>query len=265
MQENKILPSNKYTQMQSKYYEEAASTGDGVTVDNVVGSFQGHNLWKDYKYLFSRIQKVDLKDLKVLDFGCGPGRNIVKYKDTFKQIDGVDISKNNLKNAKNYFKKSSLPFDPILYHCNGVDLSDIPDNTYDVVMSTVTLQHICVHEIRYNYFKEFFRVLKPNGCIALQMGCGSPSPSTVPYDSNYYDAPGTNRSNDCEIAHPIQLNKDLYEIGYSKFSYLLGPVGPGDVHPFWIYFNAQKPNKEDIWTNEDEKNISKIHLEDGYN
>ena len=108
MQENKISSSNKYTQMQSKYYEEAASTGDGVDVDNVVGSFQGHNQWKDYKYLFSRLKNVNFKDLKVLDFGCGPGRNIVKYKDIFKQIDGVDISKYNLINEQKYFKNQIL-------------------------------------------------------------------------------------------------------------------------------------------------------------
>ncbi len=257
MQENKITSSNKYTQMQTKYYEEAASTGDGVDTDNVVGSFQYHNHWKDYKYLFSRLENVNFKKLKVLDFGCGPGRNIVKFKNTFKQIDGVDISKNNLLNAQNYFNKSNLPFNPTLYQCNGVDLSDIPDNNYDVVMSTVTLQHICVHEIRYNYLKEFYRVLKPGGCIAIQMGCGTPSPSTVPYHDNYYDAPSTNRSNDCEVKHPDELKNDLNKIGYDGFSYLIGPVGPGDVHPFWIYFNAQKPIKEEY--------ISKIHLQNGYN
>ena len=154
-------------------------------------------------------------------------------------------------------KKSNLPFNPTLYHCNGIDLSDIPSNSYDLVMSTVVLQHICVHEIRYNYFKEFYRVLKPGGCIAIQMGCGSPSPSTVPYHDNYYDAPATNRSSDCEIRHPNQLKDDLDKIGYNKFSYLIGPVGPGDSHPFWIYFNAQKPTEEEY--------MSKIHLQNGYN
>lgn len=31
--------------------------------------------------------------LNVLDFGCGPGRNIVKYNKRFNRIDGVDIAK----------------------------------------------------------------------------------------------------------------------------------------------------------------------------
>jgi ubiquinone/menaquinone biosynthesis C-methylase UbiE len=248
MQENKISEDNKYTKMQSNFYENAASTGDGVTVDNVVGSFEGHNMWGDYEFLFTRIKNADFRSLKVLDFGCGPGRNLVKYKDKFSQIDGVDISKNNLKNAASYLSKNNIE-SYNLYHCNGVDPSNIPPNSYDIVMSTVTLQHICVHEIRYNYFKEFYRVLKPGGCIAIQMGCGVPSPSTVPYHDNYYEAPGTNRSSDCAVRHPQELKNDIDSIGFQQFSYIIAPVGPGDVHPFWIYFNAQKPttNKQQIY------------------
>ena len=100
--------NNPYTKMQKLYYEEAAATGDGVTVDNVVGSFDGHNSWWDYEFLFARLGGADLKTCRVLDFACGPGRNIVKYKDKFLSVDGVDISENNIKNAVEYLKKNDI-------------------------------------------------------------------------------------------------------------------------------------------------------------
>jgi hypothetical protein len=29
-------------------------------------------------------------------------------------------------------------------------------------------------------------------------------------------------------------------MGYKDFQYTIGPVGPGDCHPNWIYFNCTK-------------------------
>jgi hypothetical protein len=107
-------------------------------------------------------------------------------------------------------------------------------------MSTIALQHICVYDIRYSIFKDIFKVLKPNGIFTAQMGYGSPSPQTVGYYENYYDADGTNRTCDVCIESPEQLKKDLLEIGFTDFNYVIGPTGPGDFHPHWIYFNAKK-------------------------
>ena len=107
-------------------------------------------------------------------------------------------------------------------------------------MSVIAMQHICVYDIRYSIMKDMYRVLKSGGAIAIQMGYGSPSPMTVGYYENYYDAQGTNRTCDVCIETPEQLEKDLLEIGYKDFQYTIGPVGPGDIHPNWIYFNAYK-------------------------
>ena len=94
--------NNSYTKMQKNYYDSAASHWSIDNLNPVVGVFNEHNYWEDYEYLFIDINNK--KDLTVLDFGCGPGRNLVKYAEDFKQIDGVDLSNINLENAKKWIK-----------------------------------------------------------------------------------------------------------------------------------------------------------------
>jgi ubiquinone/menaquinone biosynthesis C-methylase UbiE len=228
--------NNKYTKMQLNQYNSLASSWSEQDRDWVVGSFDAHNNWVDYENLFKDFENKS--QMIGLDFACGPGRNLVRYRDTFKRLDGVDISSVNIEKVNGYTSNNGVQCN--LYVNNGVDLSIIESDIYDFVMSVIAMQHICVYDIRYSIMKDMYRVLKPGGAIAIQMGYGSPSPMTVGYYENYYDAQGTNRTCDVCIETPEQLEKDLLEIGYKNFQYIIGPVGPGDVHPNWIYFNAYK-------------------------
>lgn len=228
--------SNKYTQMQLNLYNGLASEWSESNRDPVVGSFDGHNNWHDYENLFTRLQNQN--ELIGLDFACGPGRNIVKYNGRFKRLDGVDISPVNIGKAQSY--TSNRGIETVLYTSIGTDINVVPTDTYDFVMSTIALQHICVYDIRYSIMKDIHRVLKNGGIFTAQMGFGSPSPQTVGYYENYYDAQSSNRACDVCIESPEQLEKDLTEIGFTDFQFVIGPVGPGDIHPNWIYFSCVK-------------------------
>lgn len=231
-------PKNKYTTMQQAQYDEHALEWTVQNRDAVVGSFDAHNSWADYDiYLF---KNIDTKDKIALDFACGPGRNIVKFSNRFKRIDGVDISNNNLVNAKVWCETNHIAIMPQLFKNNGTDLAEIVNDTYDVVFSTIAMQHICVHEIRYNLMKEFYRVLKPNGSICIQMGFGVGHGLSAPYHSNIYTATVTNGGADTRIEDPNDLKKDLDAIGFKNFEFDIRPVGPGDSHPNWIFFRATK-------------------------
>ncbi len=228
--------NNKYTQMQLNQYNELAAQWSEQNREPVVGSFDAHNNWPDYEFLFERINNQSEKI--GLDFACGPGRNLVKYSRRFKRLDGVDISPINIEKARNYTTNYGVT--PTLYTSSGVDINVVPSDEYDFVMSTIALQHICVYDIRYSIMKDIHRVLKDGGIFTAQMGFGSPSPMTVGYYENYYDAEGTNRTCDVCIENIEQLTNDLFKIGFKDFQYKITKVGPGDCHPNWIYFSCIK-------------------------
>jgi ubiquinone/menaquinone biosynthesis C-methylase UbiE len=232
-----VNKENKYTTMQLNQYNALASRWSESNRDPVVGSFDGHNNWVDYENLFVNLENQS--ELIGIDWACGPGRNIVKYNGRFKRLDGVDISPVNIQKATSYLHNNNIT-NSKLYVSNGVDLDIIESNTYDFAMSTIALQHICVYDIRFSILSDIHRILKPGGMITFQMGFGSPSPRTVGYYENFYDATGSNRICDVCVESPEQIEGDLTKIGFKDFKYIIGKVGPGDVHPNWIYFSAVK-------------------------
>ena len=238
----------RYLKMQEACYNHLASSWSIHKRDPIVGCFDEHETWEDYNYLFdgmfdfhnnaSHLQKAS--ELVVLDFGCGPARNMVKYRKHFKRIDGVDISPEVIEKAKEWLTDRDAWNNNRLFVCSGEDLCDIEDNYYDAVMSTITLQHICVYSIRLKLLKEFYRVLKKGGWFTAQMGFGKGKQGSVSYKSNYYDALTTNGWYDTIVEDPKELKLDLESIGFSNFDYFIRPVGPCDSHPNWIFFRAKK-------------------------
>jgi len=234
-----MIIDNNYSKMQENLYNELASQWSPGR-DTVVGSFDKQNNWQDYEdYLWKDI--TNLKDKNVIDFGCGPGRNLVKWASFFNKIDGVDISSINLEKAKIWISENGLNPDNFnLYKGEGMSIQTVPSNSYDILMSTIAMQHICVYEIRFNLLKEFYRVLKKNGKITIQMGYGPSHPMSVDYYENFYDANTSNGGMDTRVENVNQLKDDLEKIGFSNFNYYIRPTGPGDMHDNWIFFNAKK-------------------------
>jgi len=105
------------------------------------------------------------------------------------------------------------------------------------------LQHICVHSIRLNYFKEFARVLKPGGWLTFQMGFGPSLPMCVDYYANHYDAQTTNGLCDTTIADQSQLQGDLEPLGFKNFRFVVIPAPsfePVPIHKNWIFTRCQR-------------------------
>jgi ubiquinone/menaquinone biosynthesis C-methylase UbiE len=243
----KIDANNTYTQTQQAKYNQLAAhdAGGGRGFSDAI--LRAHNGHEDYKtFLWKDIPDLSSKD--VLDFGCGPGRNLVFYANTFKSIDGVDLARQNLEMAYQWLAEEGFDVSKFkLFETNGVDLSNIPDESYDVVMSTICLQHISVHEIRYQLLEEFYRILRPNGFITVQLLLDSEKPGTVKYYDNLYDAGDTNGAHDCTVENPEYVKSDLEKIGFTNFHHYIRPSAEllgGKIGPMtdnnWLYVNAQK-------------------------
>lgn len=228
-----------YLAMQNSYYDEYASHWTLDFRDPVVGSYDAHNEWADYDtYLF---KDFDTSGKVALEYGCGPGRNIIKFNNRFKRIDGVDISPVNIEKAITNITHNGI-IRPKLYVTTGDNLKMIKDNTYDVVFAVICFQHICVHEVRFSILKEIHRVLKTGGYLCFQMGYGGKEGiPTASYYENIYEAVSTNGHADVSITDESALVSDLIDkIGFTDYKSDIRPTGPGDNHRNWIWVQVTK-------------------------
>jgi trans-aconitate methyltransferase len=164
-----------YVAMQQRDYERRAAadkiTPGHIEGDFVVGSWREHDEWPDYEEFLMKC--VPQEPVWVaFDFGCGPGRNIRRWSDRFARIDGADISERNLANARIFLADLATEKKPQLFVTSGMNSGGAPRNTYDFVFSTICLQHICVHSVRYSILRSMFDCLKPGGRLSVQMGYG---------------------------------------------------------------------------------------------
>ncbi|SVB61931.1 uncharacterized protein METZ01_LOCUS214785, partial [marine metagenome] len=91
------------------------------------------------------------------------------------------------------------------------------------------------------YFKEFYRVLKNNGWISIQMAYGTRNKyKTCDYFENYIDAKSTNSSCDVSITNFNYIKNDLEKIGFTNFSYTIIDYMHESAWKKAIFFRAQK-------------------------
>jgi ubiquinone/menaquinone biosynthesis C-methylase UbiE len=102
----------------------------------------------------------------VLDFGCGVGRLARPLSERFGSYTGVDISDGMLRRARELNgEEEGRRF--VLNERE--DLGQFRDDGFDAVVSFLVLQHLAEPELILGYLREFARVLKPGGLIAVQL------------------------------------------------------------------------------------------------
>lgn len=245
--------SDQYLKMQQQVYKHGAEKWKSGKYNAIVGNVDLHNASPLYdQYLF---KGIDTANLVALEYGCGPARNIINWSNRFSRIDGVDFQP-VIETAEINLNKNNIAI-PNLYATKG-DNIPCEDDIYDIVYSVICLQHICVHEIRYNIFKEIYRVLKPGGHFCAQMGMGRQdangksfyeSGRLTKYLGNNYTAEKTNGGADCSVEDEDLLIADLNKIGFVDYvSDITMPVTilenidstTSIPHTKWIWFKVKK-------------------------
>lgn len=103
-----------------------------------------------------------VKDSLVLDVACGTGYGVEQLcKAGAKKVYGVDIDKESILFAQENHKHSNAN-----YICGTASRLDFEDNTFDVIVTFETIEHL-QNEERKAYLGELFRVLKPQGQVIL--------------------------------------------------------------------------------------------------
>lgn len=106
---------------------------------------------------------IDLKDKKILDWGCGPGRVIRHLPAVIGngcQFYGTDYNKETI-------DWCSTNLHGISFNCNTLE-AKLPyeDNFLDVIYGISIFTHLS-EQLHYDWYNELYRVLKPNGILFL--------------------------------------------------------------------------------------------------
>lgn len=247
----------KYCDMQREYYEAQSE-------DMQRFNHGGHCDNPEYArtLLQNCHEDTSWEGAKIFEFGCGCGRNILWLYENARwsqEISGCDISANNIANTRsNVGAETSVPPYTNLYVSSGTDCGAAPSNHYDMVFSTIVLQHICVHSIRYSIMEDVHRILAPNGLFSFQMGfAGDPEnlnmdPAQLTdleqfkveaqalYHEDKTDATQTNSEADVRITDPQDVIADLEKIGFKDVTYKITYSWQDNAHKFWIWFQTRK-------------------------
>ncbi len=231
--------ANEYSEFQKEFYT-------AETPNMRVENHRSHNRNPDYwNILLGPVREDSARwaGKVALDVGCGCGRNVLNLSRLalWSSVDGADISGPNCEETRRLMREHAPEVPVTTFETNGFELDGVPDSRYDFVMSTIVLQHICVHEVRFNLMREVFRVMRPGGLFSFQMGFGENQREHATYFENAYHARATNDGFDVAITNPSDLVGDLEQIGFAHVTYRLTGPWDNERHPQWIWVKASRP------------------------
>jgi SAM-dependent methyltransferase len=188
-----MTTKQNYIDMQRTYYDGLDSPED------IVGHWGWHEQFPYEKYLLHYDGDINrplfqtTKDKIALDFGCGPGRMINRMSPLFQRVDGADISIRLINIAKTKYPNSQF------YLTNGGDVGPVSLESYDLIYSSICMQHIASRTIRKMILESMSRALKPNGFISIQLAYHSTfnEKPHVTWDIDKFDAEKTNAG--CDV------------------------------------------------------------------
>ncbi|WP_158972524.1 class I SAM-dependent methyltransferase [Paraglaciecola sp. L3A3] len=103
----------------------------------------------------------------ILDIGTGFGHSLLELDSRFSpsSIVALDVDPDVVNKAKNNAEQCSSDIKFLV--CNAAEI-DLADNSIDMIFCHQTFHHIVDQE---SAIKEFYRVLKPGGCVLFAESC----------------------------------------------------------------------------------------------
>lgn len=121
-------------------------------------------------YLLDQILKARFsQDHKILDAGCGEGRNLIYFINNGFQVWGIDKNVDAIKMFKYKVKSidSTYPLDRFI--SGGVEEMPYLDHEFDAIISSAVLHFAESKSHFLSMFGELSRVIKPSGILFARM------------------------------------------------------------------------------------------------
>ena len=99
---------------------------------------------------------------KILDVGCGGGLPFTKYLSEQFDVIGIDISDKQIEIAKKNVPKAQ-------FIRKDMTELDFPTAYFDGILAYYSIIHV-PREEHFDLFKNFYRMLKPNGILVINSG-----------------------------------------------------------------------------------------------
>jgi len=106
---------------------------------------------------------------RVLDLGCGAGRNAVWLAQQGFDVTAIDVSPHAVQLARAFAAESNAQLQ--VMEADATDLAGLPENHYDLAYDGRCLHLIVEQELRDAYLRSVLRVLRPSGLyFAINIG-----------------------------------------------------------------------------------------------
>jgi len=125
--------------------------------------------------------KDDIKNFKIMDYGCGSGLVSFCFANDVKEINGYDKSKGMIDVYNEKAKK--LGFKNIIGIVHDIDKEDLKSEQYDIIMTNMTMHHIKSVD---DFVKKLANGLKKDGKLFI---------------ADLYKEDGTFHSDNTDVIH----------------------------------------------------------------
>ena len=128
--------------------------------DKIASIYTDYNFEKVMQFQLTKFISL-LKGKRILDAGCGVGRDVEYLMEDGLEVVGVDISENMIKHAKKNVPKGK-------FEVMDFRKMKFKDGSFDGVWAMASVYHIPNKEV-IDTLKEFFRVLDKNGLLYVSV------------------------------------------------------------------------------------------------
>lgn len=121
-------------------------------------------------YLFDQILKNRFApSTKILDAGCGGGRNLVWFLRNNYEVFGIDENADAVECCRRLARELTLDYLTENFQISSVEKMPFADKSFDLIISSAVL-HFARDENHFNQMlAEMWRVLRPNGILFARL------------------------------------------------------------------------------------------------